>query len=332
MKNIRRLFVVLALALAGLAVSPSTPVPVASAGNLVYMPYFHPGAGFGSQFTSGNPTYGQRYLTGYNYLNPAAPSLSNLWIKSYATPNYTDVYLYNAGPGNNNSWHPDPECNRDTLRWYLNTSPDPTRTLTYTETRNRCSLSDPNAPDIASIITYGNGTTDKGIVFLPTHWDDASVCAVDPTPSGNMETQFAYDNLPCSWTRSGVSSAVYKEGTTYDNATVKCTGTNSWIAQIHGYEQVAPGVTGIHWSTIQTTTWTSGSGSSTGCGVGQTTRWREDYWTHPNMPVWGSPGLSWQALKRSKGGNFDVPAARWDIWFDAYIAMPAWQTIPHPFG
>lgn len=292
---------VLALALAGLAVSPSSPIPVAHAGNIISLkPYYPNTTTISSQVTSPAPRYANKYLGGKNYINPADVRTANLWVRWNNTGSDTTFWLHNAGPGNG---EPNPECSKDRLKW-KGTAPTG---LWYQQTAWRC------APNYMSRIDYGG----NGIQFLPNTWDDASVCATDPIPG---------DGFPCSWTASGSTSAYYYEGTNSGNLQLLCTGTMNWRAQIHGYMQYAPGLWGIHWSTVQTTNWTGGFGASTGCGPGEVTNWREDYVFADGIPVWGA-GVTTKGLKRHWGGNANG-RFNWDIWYDGYEAMPAWTTMP----
>lgn len=141
---------------------------------------------------------------------------------------------------------------------------------------------------------------DAPIIFLPSLWDGS-------TP----------------WSLSGQSNAKY-----YQNGVVVCEGTNSYKAEIIGLEQIAPNEQGIHWKTTQTTNWISGSVPG-GCSAGSTTHWQEDYWLTDILPV--QNGVSTKALKRSKGGNLDIPSDSWDIWFDSWKLLPWITPTPTPF-
>lgn len=148
-------------------------------------------------------------------------------------------------------------------------------------------------------IDYGDSTgspTSGPIIFLPSTWDGVT-----------------------NWIRKGSSTATYLQG-----GVVKCTGVNNWTASIVGVEQIAPGVQGVHWQSAQTTIWQTGNLTGQ-CYAGYTTHWLEDYWLYANLPISG--GGTAPALKRSKGGNQDIPnGTSWDIWFDH------WQLLPwiHP--
>ncbi len=98
-----------------------------------------------------------------------------------------------------------------------------------------------------------------------------------------------------------------------------CTGTNTWQANVIGWEEIAPGVQAIHVRSKQTIKWTSGQ-SPSGCAAGYTTNWQEDYYLLPNLPIDGA-GTA-KAMKRTVGGNQDIQSDRWDIWFDL------WKTLP----
>lgn len=299
---------VLALAFAGLAVSPSTPVPVASAGNIISLIDYYPNTlHINEQQLSPVPKYATLYLLGENFINPGAPFPANIWTRWNKTTNVTTFQVHNAGPAGD----PNPECSKDNLTWLTDARQGSKQGLYYSTTSWRC------APNFMSHVKYQSGGQPYGLRFLPLTWDDASVCSSDPTPS---------DGYACSWTAAGSIPVTYSEGTNSSNLTVKCTGTTNWIAQIHGYMQYAPGLWGIHWSTTQTTNWTGGPGANTGCAPGQVTNWREDYVFADGMPTWpqGSPA---KGLKRHWGGNTNG-VGNWDIWYHGYNQMPSWTTMP----
>jgi hypothetical protein len=230
------------------------------------------------------------YLEGFNYsFRPARRSV--MWFEKAGTQtSRIDSYrLYNSGPEDAQS-----RCNFDQLSWnYTNTNKTTApATLRYTQTRNTCNLS---ATKPATDITYS-----PGIQFLPRFWTDTS-----------------------TWSVSGSSKATYKEGTSAATLTTKCVGTNTYKAEIIGREVIDPptGLTAIHWRTTQTTKWTSGSGSTySGCRVGATTNWQEDYYLIDALPVAG--GGTQKAVKRSIGGNKDITYPNWDVWFDRWQPLP----------
>jgi len=115
------------------------------------------------------------------------------------------------------------------------------------------------------------------------------------------------------WSLTGTSSATY-----VINGITRCTGTTAWKAEILGLETIAPNEVGLHWRTTQTTTWATGDVTG-GCWAGAITHWQEDYWFVNDLPGPNGPA---KGLKRTKGGNLDVDAGRWDIWFDRWAALP----------
>jgi len=129
-----------------------------------------------------------------------------------------------------------------------------------------------------------------GIVLMPRRWTPGTV-----------------------WSRSGTSDVTHRE-----DGQVVCRGVNEWEATVLGWEEIAPGVEGIHVRSIQSTRWTDGQ-SSTGCSAGFTTDWQEDYYLIPELPVRG--GDTAKAFKRSVGGNLNGNG-RWDVWFDSWSQMP----------
>lgn len=106
------------------------------------------------------------------------------------------------------------------------------------------------------------------------------------------------------WTASGLSKTTQRE-----NGVVVATGTNTWRADVLGWEVISPGLSAIHVRSSQTTTWANGS----------VTRWQEDYYL-ATVPTVG--GGTAKAMKRHVGGNLDIASDRWDVWFDR------WETLP----
>lgn len=127
------------------------------------------------------------------------------------------------------------------------------------------------------------GTAGNPIIFLPQYWN----------------------GVP--WNLNGSSPAVYSR-----NGTISCTGVNDWQAQIFGVDEMAPGVFGLHWRTTQTL-------RLNGAGCAPTTHWQEDYWLVRDL---SSPNGPQKGLKRTEGGNRDIPWPTWDIW------MSNWTTLP----
>ncbi|MBI1863598.1 hypothetical protein HYS03_00055 [Candidatus Woesebacteria bacterium] len=132
---------------------------------------------------------------------------------------------------------------------------------------------------------------DPPIIFLPRYWSEKK-----------------------PWSLNNQSNATY-----YENGQQVCTGVNNYTGSVIGWEEIAPGVKAIHWRTTQTTNWKTGNIQGR-CYAGYTTNWQEDYWLIPSMPKQG--GESANALKRTKGGNLDVQADSWDIWFDYWKPLP----------
>ena len=239
-----------------------------------------------------NPTMLRtHYLEGYNYsFTPARRSV--MWFEKVGTQtSKVDSYrLYNSGPED-----PQSRCNYDQLSWSYSSTSKATApaTLRYTQTRNTCNLS---ATKPATDITYS-----PGIVFLPRYWTDTN-----------------------TWSTTGSSQAIYKEGASAATLTTKCVGTNTYKAEIIGREIIDPptGLTAIHWRTTQTTKWTSGSGSTySGCRPGAITNWQEDYYLIDALPVVG--GSPQKGVKRSIGGNKDITYPNWDVWFDRWQPLPS---------
>jgi hypothetical protein len=102
---------------------------------------------------------------------------------------------------------------------------------------------------------------------------------------------------------TGSSPAVYTRCCDPQN-TFSCTGANEWQADILGVDQVSPGVYGLHWRTTQTL-------KLTGPGCAPVTHWQEDYWLVQNLP---GPNGPQKGLKRTEGGNRDIPWPTWNIW------------------
>lgn len=232
-----------------------------------------------------------RYLEGFNYRqNPVRRSV--LWFEQVRNTSSVDGFrMYNSGPED-----PNGRCNYDVLSWVYNSTRKATASasLQYAQTRNTCNVS---AAKPATDIVYT-----PAITFLPRYWNDAA-----------------------PWTSTGSSKATYKEGTSASTLTTKCVGTNNWKAEIIGREVIDPptGLTAIHWRTTQTTTWTSGSGSTySGCRPGAVTRWQEDYFLIDSLPIVGGSTTA-KGLKRSYGGNLDSATyPDWDVWMDKWQPLP----------
>jgi hypothetical protein len=135
-----------------------------------------------------------------------------------------------------------------------------------------------------SVIDYGTGG--NPIIFLPQRWNG------EP------------------WKLQGSSPAVYTS--CCSSGTIYCTGSNDWQAEIFGVDQAAPGVFGLHWRTTQTL-------KLNGSGCAPTTHWQEDYWLVQDLP---GPNGPQKGLKRTAGGNRDIPWPSWDIWMDRWTNLP----------
>ncbi len=123
-----------------------------------------------------------------------------------------------------------------------------------------------------------------------------------------------------NWKKTGNSAANY-----YESGQMKCSGNNQWVSEVFAQPvELAPGVKATHMRSTQTTTWNSGPGSSTGCKVGETSRYQENLYFVTDLPIYGSQAVA-KGLKRSVGGSLDFYEQRgwdWDIWFDN------WKTLP----
>jgi hypothetical protein len=283
MKRFARFFAVFALALAGLAASPSTP-SVQAAPTIELKLYYLNEAQLSVP----------RMYTGWNYLGPDAPSLSVWWAQITAGTGGSKTYkLYNGMPGD----LPYQTCNEDIITWPGGTNVN----AQYSRTRNNCDIT-PGPVDFkpAHEIVYS-----PPIKFVPRYWDAGAT-----TP----------------YTISGSSIATYKEGMNpnYSDLSLVCRGTNTWTTTVYpGWELIdaATGTYAIHWSTVQRTVWTSGPGSAyTGCGIGQVTDWREDYYMVAALTV--TNGGTAPGVKRVVGGN-PMDGHDFDVWYDRWVARPA---------
>lgn len=126
--------------------------------------------------------------------------------------------------------------------------------------------------------------------------------------------------LPQQWTGRPWRLNGQSTARSFVDGVLRCQGTNAWVAQIVGVEQGLPGDVELHWSTTQTTTWTSGSVPGL-CYKGGVTHWREDYWLTARL---ADPGgvRQGKALWRTMGGNLDRPDLGWDI------RMARWAPLP----
>lgn len=117
-----------------------------------------------------------------------------------------------------------------------------------------------------------------------------------------------------TWQRSGTSDVTHRE-----DGQVVCRGETDWEATVLGWVEIHPGVEAIQVRSRQTTEWTEGR-SESGCSAGFTTRWEENYFLVPDLPVDG--GGTAPAFKRSVGGNLDGGPDQWDVWFDRWARLP----------
>ncbi len=180
---------------------------------------------------------------------------------------------------------------------------------------------------------YGPEDVNKRCHYdLMSWWDDGFlryVKTVDNCP-GHTPNEIVYDPpivyLPrnwdstLSWSLSGTSTAKY-----YINnnlTTPVCEGVIGWNASIVGIDGV-----NIHFVQKDKTTWTKGNLAGH-CSPGAVTNWQEDYWLTDVLPI--QSGGAAKAIKRSKGGNLDVPSDSWDIWFDKWAPLPWASSTPAP--
>ena len=162
--------------------------------------------------------------------------------------------------------------------------------LTYQQTHDGCDGNNKN-------VTFGTP-----MQFLPRYWDDTA-----------------------GWTMSGTTSMT----TTKFDGSTGCTGTNAWVSTILGRETVSPGVEAIHWRTVQTINWDTGS-DSPNCVAGGHLYWQEDLYLTNNIKVNDYKGLaSAPGLLRTFGGNTEAFTGSgmydWDIKMDHWALLP-WAT------
>lgn len=139
---------------------------------------------------------------------------------------------------------------------------------------------------------------DPPIILLPSLWDENQ-----------------------NWSLDYQAKMIQKE-----SGITVCTGTNNYTASIIGWENISPGTRVLHWRSQQQTTWDNFGK----CAGWAPTRWREDYWLEDSLSVEG--GRTAKGLKRSKGGNLDVPSDSWDIWFDMWKKLPSLTSTPSPIS
>lgn len=182
------------------------------------------------------------------------------------------------------------EGRRGRFKQYNSAPDDPKSTCHYDELRWRSVLryhvTMDSCGEVERMTEYS-----PGITLMPRDWEDGD-----------------------SWRARGTSDVTHRE-----DGDIVCRGETSWRADVLGWEEIAPGVFGIHVKSQQTTEWTEGH-SPSGCSAGFTTRWQEDYYLMPDLPVAG--GGTANAFKRSLGGNLDVGAGSWDVWFDYWAPLP----------
>ncbi len=141
---------------------------------------------------------------------------------------------------------------------------------------------------------------------------------------GSTPSETIYDTpitlLPQKWKKS--SGAWLYEGSTgvsyYESGQLRCIGTNNYVSEIVGEEEIAPGKTSIHWRTTQTITWEAGDTDGK-CFKDPTMNLQEDRWLS-TLPKPG--GKEAKGLKRTKEGNLDTNQSKRDIWFDKWERLP----------
>lgn len=135
-----------------------------------------------------------------------------------------------------------------------------------------------------------------GISYMPKYWDDTQ-----------------------TWSKSGTSATTYT-----NHGVITCKGNNVWDSKVVGWVDLTPTQKAIQLQNNQVTTWTSGSDPS-GCKAGFTTKWQENFYLIPNLPINGTGDFDF-ALKRSVGGNIDTYnlTKKWDydVWFDSWKKLP----------
>lgn len=166
---------------------------------------------------------------------------------------------------------------------------------------------------------------------LLSWWDDNTLrySQTHNECAGSIQTDTIYDPpiifLPSLWDENQNWSLSYKAKIVQkENGVTVCTGTNNYTASIVGWENISPGVRALHWRSQQQTTWDNFGK----CADWAPTRWQEDYWLEDSLPVEG--GKTAKGLKRSKGGNLDVPSDSWNIWFDMWKKLPVPTATPSP--
>lgn len=116
-----------------------------------------------------------------------------------------------------------------------------------------------------------------------------------------------WDGRP--WVKNGKSAVSQVAG-----GKQVCTGENTWRANVLGWEKFDEADAVIHVRTRQTVAWDSGPCNGD-------TRWQEDYYLIPELPVAGGDGAP--AMVSTVGGNLD-PAIpdHWDIIFKNWVTLP----------
>lgn len=169
--------------------------------------------------------------------------------------------------------------------------------------------------------------TDTGLMYNSTVRDSQSVCG-GTEQSHKVTYSPGITYLPRlwngkSWLKEGRSVATYSEG-----GVSKCHGTIQWKTEIfEAPVELSKGVTATHMRSTQTTSWTHGSGSSTGCAPGVTSRYQENLYFVTDLQVKDSQTVT-RGLKRSVGGNLDrydesePKKWDWDVWFHEWRSLP----------
>lgn len=232
------------------------------------------------------------YLNGTNYGSPTATvtaSPSVLWFQNDSAI-AGGFYQYNSGPSQSAKTDK-PSQAIDTCHW--DQLAWTTSGLVYSETSDTCGTND-------NQINYS-----PGIVFMPVDYSTA------PAAQGG-------------WQKSGNAPTTYT-----DKGVVTCQGTNSWTSKNMGLVTLTGNEQALWFQNNQTTTWTSGYDSTTGCGVvngvDQVTTWQENFYLVQTLPVYGTATTAY-ALAREAGGNISnyQTNGHWDydVWFNNWTPLP----------
>lgn len=186
--------------------------------------------------------------------------------------------------------------------------------------------SDPSPKNTASTCNWDRFQWTNSALFYSETYNNCS------NPTTNIKYSPGIVYLPKTWKGGAWRQAGTSDATYYESGTLKCTGKNSWVAEIFAQPvELAPGVMATHVRNTQTTTYTSGDGSAaTGCYKGQTARYQENLYFVTDLPLVPekvSGKLLVRGLKRSVGGSLDrydkTQKWDWDVWFDNWHQLPA---------